>query len=172
MTPTILYLDFDGVLHADAVVRRPGSGVVMRAPGRTLFEWTPHLERALEPYPGVSLVLSTSWVRILGYARARAYLSPALQGRVIGATFHRREHGPTPELRDLWAQTSTGGMQIEADLRRRGKLQWLAVDDAVDEFSAEQRTRLVACNSQLGLGDPGTREMLDLMLVRLAKEAG
>jgi hypothetical protein len=168
----ILYIDYDGVVHADAVYRRPGSGIVMGAPGRSLFEWAPYLEQALEPYPFVRLVLSTSWVRILGYSRARAYLPHALQARVIGATFHRREHGPTRELRDLWAQTSTRGAQIAADLRRRGTVSWLAVDDAVDEFSEEQRSRLVACNGQVGLSDPGTRAMLDSMLERVAKEFG
>jgi hypothetical protein len=118
---------------------------------------------------------SRHWSRtpLYGWScRARAYLPPALQARVIGATFHRREHGPTRELRDLWAQTSTRGAQIAADLRRRGTVSWLAVDDAVDEFSEEQRSRLVACNGQVGLSDPGTRAMLDSMLERVAKEFG
>lgn len=168
MSTTLLYLDYDGVVHTDAVYRRPGHGIVMGAPGRSLFEWAPHLEQALEPYPSLRIVLSTSWVRILGYSRARSFLPPSLQPRVVGATFHRREHGPTRELRELWAQTSTRGAQIAADLRRRGsEVRWLAIDDAVDEFTAEQRQWLVACNSALGLSDAETRAQLGVMLQRV-----
>lgn len=168
---SVLYLDYDGVLHADDVYRTRGRNVMIRTPGRSLFEWAPYLEQALVTFPGVRIVLSTSWVRVLGFSRARDYLPPGLRERVIGATFHRREHGPTRELREFWAQSSRG-VQILRDLERRRPARWLAVDDAVDEFLPAQRGNLVACNSSLGLSDQATQEALRSMLERVASTAG
>ena len=86
MTNVLLFLDFDGVLHPDAVylTRR---GVELRADG-ALFMWSPHLVEALEQQQNVRIVLSTSWARKLGFQRARAALPAELQARVIGATWH------------------------------------------------------------------------------------
>lgn len=160
----ICYLDFDGVLHPDAVYKVRGRGIVIRDGG--LFGWAHYLEKALVPYPDLRIALSTSWVRELGFNRARSFLPPALDQRVIGATFHRRFHGPTRELRWNWAQTSRG-MQIAQDVARRKPTTWFAIDDAIDEFSQDQRARLVPCKSLFGLSDAGTRDALQEMLERI-----
>lgn len=166
MLPAVCYLDYDGVLHDDAVYRRPGRGLVLETPGRTLFEWAPVLVQSLQPYPDLRIVLSTSWVRELGYDRARGHLPPALAERVIGATFHRREHGHTADLRWLWMQTGRGN-QIVADVRRRGVPRWFAIDDAVSEFDADQARWLVPCNSKTGLDSAEARLALREMLERV-----
>lgn len=163
------YLDYDGVGHADAVYRRPGQGVVLAASDHQLFDWMSVLEEALEPWPDVRIVLSTSWVRELGYSRARSYLSKSLQQRVVGATFHRREHGPTRDLRALWAQSGRGH-QIAVDVIRRRPLRWFAIDDADDEFMPQQLPWLVACRGDRGLSDPATKLALLTMLARVHDE--
>lgn len=157
------YLDFDGVLHHDNVHRGPRRTACMDEGGHTLFEWAPVLMSALEPYPNVAIVLSTSWVRVLGYDRTKAYLPPSLRERVVGATFHRREHGATRNLRELWAQ-SARGVQIARDIERRRPSKWFAIDDAVDEFLPWQREWLVACESAAGLGAPDAERRLRDML--------
>lgn len=159
----VLYLDFDGVLHADAAYRGPRRSVRMQY--GQLFEWAPCLEHALAPYPDLRIVLSTSWVRVLGYERALGALMPALRHRVIGATYHSRIHGPTRELRDSWAQIPRG-VQIAQDVARRRPAAWLAVDNAVDEFTPAQTEWLVPCCSKRGLSDPHAQERLDLLLGR------
>ena len=161
---TVCYLDFDGVLHRDAVYKVRGRGILVQ--DGELFEWAHFLEEALLPYPHLRIVLSTSWVRELGFDEARSFLPPALNHRVIGATFHRREHGPTRELRTHWSQTPRG-MQVAQDVVRRKPMAWLAIDDAVDEFSQDQSARLVPCKSDLGLSDAGTRRTLQEMLERI-----
>ena len=163
------YLDYDGVGHADVVYRRPGQGVVLAASDHQLFDWMSVLEEALQPWLDVRIVLSTSWVRELGYSRARSYLPPSLQQRVIGATFHRREHGPTSDLRTLWAQAGRGH-QIAVDVIRRRPRSWFAIDDAVDEFNPEQLPWLVACRGDRGLSDPATKLALLAMLARVHNE--
>src|SRR5438132_6554545 len=86
----VCFLDFDGVLHVDTVFWSAKRGIYIGTPGRVLFEWAPILEQLLEPHPDVKIVLSTSWVRIRSFNYAKKQLSPMLQERVIGATFHNR----------------------------------------------------------------------------------
>lgn len=138
----------------------------MREPGHALFEWAPVLIEAFSPYPNVTIVLSTSWVRVLGFDRTRASLPPILRERVVGATFHRREHAPTRTLRDLWSQ-SLRGIQIARDIERRQPAKWFAIDDAADEFLPWQAAWLVSCESETGLSAPATQMRLLEVLAKV-----
>lgn len=89
----LLFLDFDGVLHPDAVYRTR-RGVELRAEGK-LFMWAPRLVEALAEHPDVSIVLSTSWVRNIGFQRARK----ALQLGCISGSSAQRGTQPCPEVR-------------------------------------------------------------------------
>src|SRR5437016_14361462 len=84
----ILYLDYNGVLHDGMVIRNRKRGLYITTPERTFFEWMPILEDLLAPYPDVKIVLSTSWIRSLGFDATRQELSEGLRSRVIGSTFH------------------------------------------------------------------------------------
>ncbi|HCE7213786.1 TPA: hypothetical protein NIB84_004757 [Pseudomonas aeruginosa] len=59
--PKVLFLDFDGVLHSDAVLMTR-KGPKLRAEG-SLFMWVDILIEVLEDCPHVQVVLSTSWAR-------------------------------------------------------------------------------------------------------------
>lgn len=159
--PLVCYLDYDGVLHPDAVHLGP-----KKTPFTTmgsLFQWAPILEEALLPYPTVRIVLSTAWVRVLGFNTARAALTPMLRERVIGATFHRREHARTKSLEYGWLALGRGA-QIQLDVNRRGVPRWFAIDDAADEFTAEQAQRLISCRRDLGLSEEATLHNLRSIL--------
>ena len=82
----ILFLDFDGVLHPDAVYLERGRPV-LRADGE-LFMWSRYLVDVLASAPQIRIVLSTSWARELRFNRARDYLTAELRPMVIGATWH------------------------------------------------------------------------------------
>src|ERR1700739_685965 len=82
--PLLLYLDFDGVLHHEAVYVSSKQGIYIRELGFKLFEWAHFLVSALEPHPTVRIVLSTSWCRQPGFSRACTRFPPELQHRVIG----------------------------------------------------------------------------------------
>lgn len=138
-----LFLDFDGVLHPDAVYRIAGK-IVLKADGHALFEWAPVLEDALVPYPELQIVLSTSWVRVLSFDTALGWLPEALQRRVVGATWHRQ--GP----RD-WAFL-TRYQQIILNVLRHEHSRWLAIDDSGEGWANEHREHLVLTDSRLGLG--------------------
>ncbi|WP_295760602.1 HAD domain-containing protein [Undibacterium sp.] len=75
----IIYLDYDGVMHDDAVYWHSTRGIYLDTPGRILFEWMPTLKGLLAPYTDVSIVLSTSWVRAKNFEFAKNKLST--QGR-------------------------------------------------------------------------------------------
>lgn len=162
----VCYLDFDGVLHHQFVLRGARRSPMMMEPGHELFEFENRLSCALEPYPGVRVVLSTNWVPILGFVQARQFLTPALRSRVVGATFHRRVHGATRELRELWVQ-STRGVQIALDIERRQPSRWFAIDDAIEDFLPNQLQFLVPCDGSTGLGSPAAQRLLTSMLERL-----
>jgi hypothetical protein len=174
----VLYLDFDGVLHSDAVYEMFGTGEPYvnqkEAPGRTLFEWTSILDRLLEPHPDFAVVLSTTWAVKMGFDRARSRLTPALQARVIGSTYHSKVHGLTLSQR-IEFQRLPRGQQVLDDVARRRPKAWLAVDDDASGWETAAG-HLVRCNGELGLSDPAAQravqEQLLAMKAQLAMQAG
>ncbi|MGV8864538.1 MAG: HAD domain-containing protein [Pseudomonas sp.] len=84
----VLFLDYDGVLHPDAVFRMR-HGLELRAPGHLLMH-ADLLACILDDFPQVKIVLATSWVRLLSYRRARIALPVSLQKRTVSATWHSR----------------------------------------------------------------------------------
>jgi hypothetical protein len=164
----VLYLDFDGVLHHDAVYRQPRLGIFINqqlAPGRRLFEWAGELQSALEPYPDVTIVLSTTWVRVLGYSRARSFLPPDLARRVIGATFHNQYHKADYVLGNLGGLPARGA-EVMRDVARRLPHEWVAVDDTNEGWPERHRARVVLCSSDRGLSDAETLGRLTAALAR------
>jgi hypothetical protein len=163
-----LYLDFDGVLHPHPVVRSPKRGLHLpQHPGRSLFESAPLLIQALLPYPRLRIVLSTSWVAVLGYRRARNYLPPELAARCVGATFHSRHHQAERELSFRDARFApTRASQILADVARRKPDRWLAIDDDDDGWPRSMAASLVVSNADEGLRSPMVLEELRCRLER------
>ena len=157
----LLYLDFDGVLHHENVLRHPRRGIYLEAPPEfRLFQHVKLLEALLAPHPAVRIVLSTSWVRALGYSRSLKRLTPGLRERVIGATFHSRmnEHLFTLLPR---------GVQVLDDVARRQPAGWIALDDDGVGWPEEHRHRLVLTDDRLGLTGPGVSDELSRKLTAL-----
>lgn len=148
----LLYLDYDGVLHHENVLRHPRRGIYLGAPPEfRLFQHAELLEALLAPHPTVRIVLSTSWVRVLGYSRTVKRLTPGLRARVIGATYHSRmNEGAFVML--------PRGVQVLDDVQRRQPAGWIALDDDGVGWPEEHRHRLVLTDERLGLGAPGLAE--------------
>ncbi len=153
MTRQVLYLDFDGVLHPGPVYRHPKRGMYFGVSHQhhTLFENAQILQDALAPYPQLAIVLSTSWVRVLGYSRAKDYLPEQLRRRVIGATFHSR-------MNKHEFDAMPRGAQVLADATRRGANRWLALDDDDEGWLSAARAHLVLTDGDAGLAAPGAKE--------------
>ena len=158
----ILYLDFDGVLHpADVRVPlddRTRARVYYRGQptDHPLFEHAPLLERILQPYPDVKIVLATLWARELGLEYAAQQLPPALQARVIDTVWRG-------SLIEYPAGSRYDIVQTDADAR--GLTEWLALDDDLN-YWPEDRLHLVVAptDSWLGLAQPGIADELSAAL--------
>ncbi len=154
----VLYVDFDGVLHHHDVRRWRGIGPVV-ATG-SLFEHASVLIDILAPYPSARIVLSTSWVSVLGFNRTRAYLPEPLRRRVIGATTHSHMRLRAPLSR---------GFEVWEDVVRRGvHPNWVAIDDTDEGWTALSRPHLVLSDPERGLGSPAVAAALTDALARLA----
>lgn len=155
-----LFLDFDGVLHPDEVYR-VGERIVLRMDGFNLFEWSEVLSELIAPYSELQIVLSTSWVRQLGFEVARAYLPESLQRRVVGATWHETVPRGWDKL--------TRYQQIQLNVLRHRHLRWLAIDDDGIGWSDEHRSNIVVTDSLLGLGAASAQDELRDKLARLCR---
>lgn len=152
MTTYILYLDFDGVVHDDAVCCSPDRGMYLDTPGRVLFEWMPILDELLAPYPELRVVLSTSWVRAKGLVFATSQLSPSLRSRVVGATFDNRL------VQKAEFDMLPHGLQVWQDIERRAPVGWFAIDSDAAGWPQHCLDRLVLTEDRLGLSDIRAQE--------------
>lgn len=157
-----LYVDLDGVLHHEAVQWHPTRGIHMdqtRAPGRTLFEWSPILIDVLASFPSVRLVLSSTWCIRPRYANTLMRLPAVLRARFVGGTFNKGRH-----RLESWGEAAFRDkprwMQISHDVQRRGVTNWIAIDDDVDDWPADLHSNLVACDGDSGLSATAVQAQL------------
>ncbi len=157
-TRRVLFVDYDGVLHRGDAYRIRGSIVSSDPANIRLFEFADVLSELLAPYPSLEIVLSTSWVKVLGYNRARdAMPVEELRRRVRGATYHSRF-----DDRHLWNGVARGAQVLRYVARHR-LVHWLAIDDRSDGFG-EYVGHLVLCDPNQGLGDVTVQEQLKAAL--------
>jgi Swiss Army Knife RNA repair-like protein len=157
----VIYCDYDHVLHGGALRYRKAPSLRPETSGQTLFQNAPILVRLLEPYPNLKIVLSTSWVKELGFDLARGYLPQALQQRVVGATFHKRDM-QKDEFSNL-----TRYEQIMADVQRRCPARWLAIDDDLQGWPEQARLHIVPMPIVLGLSSPAAALELQRRLAQV-----
>lgn len=150
----VLFLDFDGVLHPDDVYRTR-SGLELRAPGQLMMHAGILLE-ILKEFPQVKISLSTSWVRILGYRRARSALSPDLQALTVSSTWHSKMPRAPLEGYDMYSRYQ----QIRAAVTRAGLKNWIALDDDPFESWPVNDRRLIRTDPDLGLSSVLTQDEL------------
>lgn len=134
----ILFLDYDGVLHPDPCSDKS-----------RLFENAYRLVRTLDPFPEVSIVLSTSWRNVRPDDALLGPLPERLRNRVIGRT---------PKFSDCAA---TAGrvpyrrhVECEQWLRNHhmSDSPWWALDDRADWFSPYCEN-LLECDSLVGFDE-------------------
>jgi len=155
-----LYLDFDGVVHPEAVYWSPRRGAYIHdsIQGHVLFEHSGLLASLLAPYAHVDLVLSTSWAQEYGCAKAASRLPPSLRQRVVGATYH------SDMPLDLF-RNAPRGRQVLADVVRRKPPTWLAIDDT-DEGWDDARGNVVISDPVHGISAPAVQDELRRALER------
>ena len=161
----IVYLDFDGVLHPDAVYSPRNRPLELRAPGQ-LFMHAHVLVDAVAPYPELKIVLSTSWVWALGFKKTLKKMPAELAAKVVGATY--------PSGYETF-QSMTRFQQIKGHVYRNGVKHWIAIDDLhsasqLNTWSNEALNRLVLTDGMKGLGCSETQTDLKMKLQQLSIE--
>ncbi len=112
--PPILFVDFDGVLHAvDEPVVFADSCLLTNP---NLFCWRPFLEHALEPYPEVRIIISSGW---------RLNFDDTNLTLLLAGVVECRKDSRADEIR--------------TEVKRRGITEWLAIDDHPSFAKASQR---------------------------------
>lgn len=148
----ILFLDFDGVLHAENLTSR-----------QPLLSKLPLLEEVLREFPAVEVVISSTW-RLkwpdphLATTEMRKHFSPDIAPRVVGVT---------PNYRHLDSRLAPDGLslyhrhwEIEAWLRthRPPGTPWVALDDRAYSFKPFLRN-LMEIDSATGLTTDNLQEL-------------
>lgn len=153
--PHVLFLDFDGVLHALGEEALDFDGGLIANP--RLFCWRPLLEHALAPHPHVRIIVSSDWRRLFDDENLSRLLGPALGPRVIGA---------------VSTSQASRAEEILAEARRRGLSGWLALDDHPSVASARRAgdARFIACSPKTGLSDARVQRELHRKLSALARQ--
>ena len=142
---SVLFLDYDGCLHADDVYLIDGVPV-MRREGAQIFEHANMLAKILAPFPDVQIVLSTSWVGIFNFVRAKLYLPQSVQQRVVGTTYEYRTD------KQEWSELSRFE-QIIRYVRAKNVQSWLALDDDDTGWPQSCQQNLVCPSPRFGIGD-------------------
>jgi hypothetical protein len=130
---SVVFLDFDGVLH-------PAAG----PPGEiSPFEWVPQLWEQLQPYPDVAIVIHSTWREVHTVDEMRGFLG-SLAGRVVGVV-----------------DAGEKAAAILAYLRAHPEIERsIVIDDAAGEFQVELPGTILACDPLTGICGPDAQTAL------------
>ena len=156
----VIFLDFDGVLHPNEVTKPVNKPLRLDVPGH-LFMHAKVLEELIATYD-VSIVLSSSWVRMLGFSVTRRKMPKTLAKRVVGATWHSGmvdvvsyPYSIGSKLADPFNYMSRY-QQIKHYVEQHEIKNWLAIDDLhsgteIESWPIEMRKHLVLTDGELGI---------------------
>jgi len=138
MAIRVLFLDFDGVLHATH-----GRGAIMRE-----YVWLPVV---------IELISGIDDVRIVVHASARRNSDPVFLGKRLGLA-NDVFLGVTPPKLERWPS-------IQSWLSERAEVtSFRILDDQAFEFPDPPPPELILCKSQLGVSESRVQDELRLWL--------
>lgn len=137
----LLFLDFDGVLHPHEHYRQQH------------FSSLPRLETLLRDYPGVNVVVTSSWRESFDLCELRQFFSEEIAPRIIGVTPYIDDSKPFRRYRE-----------IQLFLAQHAGLQtsWLALDDMAFHYP-QPCPQLIVCNLRTGFGDTEELQLRQLL---------
>lgn len=145
----VLFLDFDGVLHA------------LDCTSAGLFGCRPLLEGVLREFPDVQIVISSAWRELHPLEELRASFSGDIAARIVGVTpILPFQDGVPHRQRECLAWLSANAPDAA----------WLALDDVAALFDAGHE-QLLLCDPAVGFCPEQVSE-LRRRLARLVGQAG
>ena len=129
----ILFLDFDGVMHP--------------VNQTNLFCREEHLARVLRDFPGVEVVISSSWRETHTLKNMLTFFLTDMRSRIVGVT-------PVIEIRDAVDMPGVRLREINKYRTDTGNQhrRWAALDDDPGIFPA-RCTELILCDGNHGFGN-------------------
>lgn len=146
MMATILFLDFDGVLHPQYVD--------MATPNDEVFCHLPLFESVMREFPLVQIVISSTWRYNFSLEKLCTRFSPDIADRIIGVT---------PELEWDTSKSDQREREILAWLAENENSEWVALDDAANQFQ-QHRDRLVDCIWYIGFDEKVATKLRNALL--------
>jgi hypothetical protein len=153
----ILFLDYDGVLHPDPCTDA----------GR-LFEHAPRLAQVLDAFPGVGVVLSTSWRTMRTERELLDPLPPSLRQRVLGFTPRCSDFAPPMELIPYRRHA-----ECVQWLKAQGMADspWWALDDRAEWF-VPYCENLIECDARSGFDQRVAARLTSILTVARERVSG
>ena len=113
--------------------------------GYNLFEHADRLDAAIEPFPDVMIVITSSWRENFNIEALKGFLPPSLAERVIGITpqmFSR--DGAMQRVREIHAFLEDNDLL---------DIPWIALDDHGYKFGSINHPNLIFCDGKEGFTD-------------------
>ncbi len=157
----ILYLDFDGVLHAQPLpdfVYRYFSVMPPHSADLVPFAHMHVLDAALQPYPEVKIVLASDWAhKRRDHVHLLKHFPDSLRGRVIDCTIESEFDAVRIN-------------RVRADAAMREPSAWLAIDDDDADralFPDAILEHFCFISGERGLGDPAAQRAFAAKLAQI-----
>lgn len=148
---TVLFLDFDGVLHPEYEGRA--------VPPEVAFCHLARFEALMADYPLVRIVISSTWRAQFDIDNLRGRFAREVASRIIGITPIRRVSDGKLQSVQL---DGLGGRESEIVdwLNRHGYMNshWIALDDAIGDFR-RYPDHVVACKNYVGFDDDAANRL-------------
>ena len=146
----VLFLDYDGVLHPDPC-----------PDAHRLFENAERLAGALEEFPEVGVVLSTSWRNVRAESELLDPLPASLRARVMGFTPRFGEFEATACRIPYRRQAECEQWLLSHDL---ADCPWWALDDRAYWF-APYCENLIQCDARWGFDERARAHLTSTLIV-------
>lgn len=137
----LIFLDIDGVLHPHEHYRQ------------AYFSCLPRLEALLHAYPGVKIVVTSSWRESFDLHELRRFFSTEMAPRVIGLTPCIDDGKPFRRYREIQQFLAQDGVL---------EIPWLALDDMAFHYPMPCQ-QLILCNLRTGFSEEEERQMRRLL---------
>lgn len=177
VSPPTVYLGISGVLHPSETTYELVRGRSPWSEGHSTYEGGPILQRALEPWPQVRIVLTSTQPRTRGLPSVLEELGPSLAARVVGFAYEdittkvRRQVGTRGGMtrtvgyssEDYWRMNKAEIVASHVAWSRPEK--WIVIDDEDILWPLDvRRDRLVLTDGCVGLRCSEAQDRLQTVL--------
>ncbi|WP_442854565.1 HAD domain-containing protein [Burkholderia sp. A9] len=157
----VLFLNFDGVLHPNAVQFTQKNKPVLDAPRHRLFECNQALAEVAADFTNLHLVLNTWWTYTVGLDGCLRLLPKVLSSRVRGSILPHASLCPTLPNR----------ISLATNAADRSEVPVLILDHADARYPKYLRHITFTLEPQVGLADPQAAHAFRRFISRAAERA-